>query len=93
MLKDLITEGALTCVLVYGLFAAIVQIPVWLASTVTVAVETPPDADELPTVHLLVVVELNVTAAPEVAEPVTVKVWSALDCPTFGNGEKEIVLG
>lgn len=45
----------------------IVQSPVWLASTVTVAVDVPADVVEAPTVHFAVVDDVKLTAPLEVA--------------------------
>jgi hypothetical protein len=50
-----------------ALSAVTVQSPVWLASTVTVAVVTPLVVDTDPTVHRVVKDDVNVTGPPDVA--------------------------
>jgi len=65
----LTTVGAAIYVLVLGLFATMEQVPAVLVEE-TVAVETPPEVVDPPTVQILVVCEVNVTADPEVAEAV-----------------------
>jgi len=65
----LTTVGAAIYVLVLGLFATMEQVPAVLVEE-TVAVETPPEVVDPPTVQTLVVCEVNVTADPEVAEAV-----------------------
>lgn len=67
--------AAATYELLAELFVEIVQVPVWLANTVTVAVEVPLLSVDEPTVHLFVVLDVNVTDNPEVAVAETVNVW------------------
>ena len=61
------TDAAVAKSPVEALSAVIVHSPTWFATKVTVAVDTPPDVVELPTVQRPVVEEVNVTAPPEVA--------------------------
>ena len=73
--NDRLTVDADTYELLEELFAEIVQVPVWPANTVTVAVEVPPLSVDEPTVHLPVVLDVKVTDSPEVAVAETVNVW------------------
>jgi hypothetical protein len=50
------------------------QVPVWFANTVTVAVEAPLLSVDEPTVHLLVVLDVNDTNSPDEADAEIVNV-------------------
>ena len=74
-----------------ALSAAIEHKPVWLANTVTVAVEVPPEFVDVPTVHLPVVVEVKLTVPPDVALALTEKDCAELDETRSDNVEKLMV--
>ena len=66
--------------------------PIPILITVTVAVETPPERVEDPTVQRAVVEDEKVTTPPDEVLPVTAKVWTLDDVTRSLNEEKAILL-